>query len=350
MKTTRQLLCSLTALLLLVANPAAAQKVASTSMQYLSVIPGARAAAMGNAYAALAHGAEGVFWNAAGVALTEGQEFSTTYIQWLFDTRQYALGYAISLHDYGSIGLQLQYNDYGSFEEAKVGAGSTLYPGQEYPYLTGRTFRPYSYVAGLSYASRLTDRFSTGITVKYSHESLYDQTQVPVRDQADSSSQSNANTFGNVVLFDVGIHYNTGFHSVQVGASVQNFGPSIQYGTDKNPAPMLFRVGVAANVMGANSLFINSENSRLAVAFDVFQSNDYDQQQHVGVEYEFVNTFALRAGYKFNYDIEGLTLGGGIKQDLQSLRFSFDYSYGAIGAGVGEFGNVHRISFGVGIP
>ncbi len=348
MKTITHIFCFVIAALLLVALPASAQKVGSTSMQYLSVIPSARAAAMGNAYAALAHGADGVFWNPAGMALTQGQEFSTTYIRWIFDARQYALAYALSLGDLGSLGVQLQYVDYGSFDEAIVGSGGNdIFPGQEYPYLTGRTFKPYSYVAGLSYATQLTERFATGITVKYTHESLFDQAEVFVRE--DTVRQSNMNTFGKTLLFDIGIHYSTGFHTIQIGASVQNFGPDIQYARDKSAVPMLFRVGMAADLLGTNGLLIEDSNNRLGVAFDIFQSNDYDQQQHVGIEYEFANTVALRAGYKFNYDIEGFTCGVGVKQQLGSLAISIDYSYGAMGSTVGAFGNVHRIGVGVGI-
>jgi len=346
MKKADQIFFLSITVLLLSASPAIAQKVGSTSMQYLSVIPGARAASMGNAYVAIAHGVDGLFWNPAGVALTEGQEFSTAYINWIFDTRQYALGYAVSLGIVGSVGLQLHYIDYGSFEEAILprGDASDYYPQQEYPYLTGRIFKPYSYIAGLTYAKELTDRFSTGISIKYSHESLYDKAQVYV-----DSANGSVNTYGDVILFDIGVHYNTGFHTIQIGAAVQNFGSDVRYAVDNYAVPMLFRVGLAADLIGPNSLLLEDQSSRLGVAFDIFQSSDYNQQQHIGVEYEYAESIAFRAGYKLNYDNEGLTLGGGIKQKLGSLKFSIDYSYGAMGTNVGAFGNVHRISLGVGI-
>jgi len=323
-----------------------AQKVGSTSMQFLSVIPSARAAGMGNAYVAIVHGVEGVFWNPAGVALTEGHEFSMTYNNWLFDTYQYALAYSTLLGDIGSIGFQFQYNDYGSFEEAIVG-GSNIFPGQEYPYLTGRVFKPYSYVVGLSYAKKLSDRFSTGLSIKYGHESLYDKKSLSITDV--DGSILDAKTSANVIIFDFGIHYNTGFKSIQMGASVQNFGPDIKYAKDKSSVPMLFHVGIAADFIGPNSLFVEEQNNRLGLAFDIFQTNDYDQQQHIGIEYEFNNIVTFRAGYKFNYDLEGLTFGFGIKQKLGLLKILLDYSYGVLDAEVGSFGNIHRISIGVGI-
>src|SRR3989304_8947416 len=64
-------------------RPAFAQKVGSTSMQFLKVLPCARATALGEAYSVWASGAEAVFWNPSGLALIDGQEISTTYIDWL---------------------------------------------------------------------------------------------------------------------------------------------------------------------------------------------------------------------------------------------------------------------------
>jgi len=43
--------------------------------------------------------------------------------------------------------------------------------------------------------------------------------------------------------------------------------------------------------------------------FDLFLTNDADQQEHIGLEYEFANMFAVRAGYKINYTTEGITFG-----------------------------------------
>ena len=68
-----------------------AQKVGSTAMQFLKVMPCARATAVGEAYTVWATGAEAVFWNPAGLAKMDNMELSTTYINWLFDSQQGAL-------------------------------------------------------------------------------------------------------------------------------------------------------------------------------------------------------------------------------------------------------------------
>lgn len=316
-----------------------AQKVGTTSMQFLKVMPSARATALGDAYSVWASGSDAVFWNPSGVALVENQEFSSTYIDWIFDARQGAVSYAKSLGDLGAIGLQIQYVDYGVFEETSLLA--EYMQDENHPGITGRTFHPFAYLAGLTYAKSLTERFSTGITVKYVHESLFNGDMVTA--MVRKGVYESVKTWGSGLLFDFGVRYNTGFRSIQLGASVQSFGGSITYAKESSLAPLLFRLGTAADIIGIDPLLLPDENNRLSVAFDLFQPNDYDQQQHAGIEYEYAGTFALRAGYKFNYDTEGLTLGAGIKHTLGSVQISLDYSYGSVGD---YLGHIQRISLG----
>ncbi|MGA2624802.1 MAG: PorV/PorQ family protein [Bacteroidota bacterium] len=324
-------------------SPAPAQKVGSTSMQFLEVMPCARATAMGDAYSVLASGAEAVFWNPGGLALAEHQELSTTYIKWIFDTQQGALSYAVPLGGFGVVGLQLQYVDFGEFEETRADAPYIEDPNQ--PGMTGRTFRPFSYLVGLTYARSLTDRFSTGISVKYAHESLFNGQFVSA--QISQGVWQDVKTWADAYLFDFGVRYNTGYRTVQIAASVQNFGGDVTYAEESNPVPLLFRFGIAADLVGTNALLLSQENNRVTMAFDLFQPNDYTQQEHLGVEYEYMGSFALRAGYKFNYDYEGLTYGVGVRQTFGSVKLSVDYSYGSLGT---YLGNGQRISLGAGLP
>jgi len=315
------------------------QKVGTTSMQFLKVMPCARATALGDAYSVLASGAEAAFWNPSGVAQVQGQELSTTYIMWMMDTKLGALSYAKSLNDYGAFGLSFQYVDYGQMEEAIWSRPYTK--NDPYPGLTGRTFSPYAFVAGLSYAINLTDKFSTGLTVKYARESLFDGSSVEA--MTSQGVYEKVNTWGDGILFDFGMRYNTGYKSIQLAIAIQNFGADIKYAKESSPVPLQFRWGVAADLIGKDALFVNNNDHRISFAFDLFQPNDYAQQEHIGLEYEFAGVFALRCGYKFNYDSEGFTAGCGIKQALGPVKFSFDYSYGSVDYYLGD---VHRISLG----
>ena len=336
MKRTQLIIASLLAASLM-SVPALAQKVGTTSMQFLKVMPCARGTAMGDAYSAIATGAEAVFWNPAGVGLVQRSEFSSTYIGWIFDTQLGSFSYAMPAGDWGAFGFQLQYVDYGTFEEAIATGGPT-------PGFTGRKFHPFAYLVGISYAKSMTDRFSTGISVKIAHESLYDKSTVSVASA--QGGTEDVNTFSTGVLFDFGLRYYTGFRTVTIAASIQNFGPSLHYAKESNPAPLLFRLGIAADLVGMNSLFMADENNKVKAEFDLFQPNDYTQQMHAGLEYEYAGTFALRVGYKFNYDVEGLTFGGGVRKELGGTLISLDYGYGTLGT---YLGTSHRISLGVGL-
>lgn len=326
----------------LAAAPAGAQKVGSTSMQFLHVMPSARGSALGDAYSVLALGADALFWNPAGLAAVSRPEFASTYINWIFDAQQGALGFALPLDDIGAVGAQIQYVDFGEFEESTNQAPYIKNP--EAPGLTGRTFRPFSAVVGVSYARALTDRFSTGVTVKFAHESLYDGGRVLA--QVRQGVMEEVKTWASGLLFDFGVRYETGFRSIAVGASVQNFGSDMEYARESNPVPLFFRFGIAGNILGPDALLVPDPDSRLTVAFDLFQPNDYTQQGHLGLEYEHAGVVALRGGYKFNYDEESFTLGGGLRHELGSVRLSLDYSYGSLGA---YLGSVQRISLGAGL-
>ena len=312
-------------------------------MQFLKVLPSARAAAVGEAYSAWASGAEAIFWNPAGLALLENQEISLTYTDWLFDSQQGALSYAIAVRNLGAFGVQVQYVDFGVFEESTNERPFISNPNQ--PGLTGRTFRPYSYLVGAAWGRHLTDRFSLGLGVKYAFESLFDSGTV--------STQIRQGVFGDVstrasgLLFDFGMRYETGFRSIQIASSVQNFGGDVRYAVESYPVPLLFRVGIAADLVGSNGLLVaGSEGNAVRAAFDIFHPNDYAQQIHLGLEYEFANVLALRGGYKLNYDTDGLTLGAGLQLNPGDFGLAVDYSFGSMGT---YLGNVQRFSLRVAI-
>ncbi len=341
---TQKALCLVALLALGICN-ALAQKVGSTSMQFLKVMPSARAAAVGEAYSVWASGAEALFWNPGGLASVARHEVSLTYVDWLFDTKQGAFAYALSLDNLGAIGLQVQYVDFGAFEETTNEFPYIIDPDR--PGMTGRTFRPFGYLIGATYGRYLTDRFSLGLSIKYAYESLFNDKrveQVMIR----PGTYADVNTWASGILFDFGMRYNTGFRSIQIASAVQNFGPNVRYATEAYPVPLLFRVGVAAHLFGPIGLLQGGyEKSRLSAAFDIFHPNDYAQQFHMGLEYEFMDILSLRGGYKFNYDSDGLTLGIGLKYKVGNMQVSMDYSYGSMGDYLED---VQRISLGVIVP
>lgn len=324
-----------------------AQKVGTSSLQFLKVMPTARATAMGDAYVSLASGADATFWNPAGLTNLKNHEMTSTLTMWLFDTKQVALAYGLPMGDWGTLGFQFQYVDFGSIEETRADAVDLVVPANGAPFfnagLTGRSFTPYSYLVGLSYARAFTDKFSAAVTAKYAMESLWSDQAITIVNSV-TGEVTSYKTYADVVLFDFGMLYKTGFRSVQIGVSAQNFGPQVKFADASHPAPLAFRLGVSANLLGEEALLLQDGMNRLTVAYDLFQPNDYRQQMHLGAEYAFSEMFVVRAGYKYDYDSEGLTFGGGLHIDLAGWPMRIDYSYGRMS----EFLNsVHRISLGV---
>ena len=119
---------------------------------------------------------------------------------------------------------------------------------------------------------------------------------------------------------------------------LRNFGPEVRYFDESYPLPQAFALGVSGYLFGPDNAFLGASGEHnVMVAYDLSQTRDHSQQQHIGVEYSMSKYLALRTGYKVNFDEEGLTFGFGL--NLSKIRV--DYSYNDFG----EFlGNVQRFT------
>jgi hypothetical protein len=136
---------------------------------------------------------------------------------------------------------------------------------------------------------------------------------------------------------------------------IQNFGPDMQFGgtyeelqrdqfTIKNksyiayPLPVCVRLGLAYDV-------ISNDSSNLSLAVDALHPNDGSERLNSGAEYVFKTgaaDFAIRAGYRANYDVGGLTAGAGVKLRMGENKLKLDYAY----TDMGLLEMAHRISLG----
>jgi len=296
------------------------EKVGVTSFQFLKVIPDARSNSLGCAYSSLSSGADGMYWNPAAMVLRQGISIDFSHVNYIFDTGHY--GGAIS-YNLGSIALGAMFMaaDYGDIKETTVSQLGFNADGTYNPGLTGVTISPGATVIGLGFSQMLTNKFNYGISMKYAVEDMI---------VADAS----------VLMWDLGIYYNTDFKSIKLAATMRNFGPQVEYFDYDYPLPQTLNVGISANLIGGESLLMTSNVHQLLMAFDLVQPRDFDQQYNVGLEYEFMEMVALRAGYKINYDTEGLTLGAGVK----FRQFGIDYSYNNYGEYLED---VHRFSISI---
>lgn len=321
-------------MLIITTSPALAlEKVGTTSFQFLKVMSDARATAMGDAYVAVSSSSDAVFWNPGALTKVEKFDFTFSQMDYFLDVVHYAFSGAYSLGSLGTIGVQGAYADIGEIGVTRV--ENLLVGEEEYiPGITGETIHPYAMVIGLSYAKKLTDKFSFGLTAKYIREDM---------DFNSSYMKNGKNVALSSIAFDLGLVYDTGFRSLQLAAAVRHFGPEVSYVNKGYPMPQTFDIGVAGYLMGPGENFgIQSEKQTLLFSADLIQPRDYDQQYHLGLEYGLYNMLFLRAGYKINYDVENFTAGFG----LNYSNYRIDYSF----ANFGEFlDSVHRFSIGINI-
>jgi opacity protein-like surface antigen len=324
--------------LLLCSSVAASQsltKTGTTAAPFLKIGVGSRAIGMGGAFTATANDISAMYWNPAGLAAINGNEATFNHVSWLADVRYDFAAAAISLVDFGTLGV---FVDILTMDEMDV---RTI----EMPEGTGERFTAGGMAIGLSYARNLTDQFSIGFNTKYIRENLW---------------HMSSTSFG----VDVGVLYKIAIlNEFRLGANIANFGPKmklegrdnlyvIQVGgpegnlvnsdiqLESYDLPLLFRVGVAADVL-------KEETARLTLALDAVHPNDNTSYLNTGMEFGWNEILFVRGGWKslFERDTEQRwTLGAGINYTmLQGVSLKVDYAY----QDFGRLASVHYFSVGL---
>ncbi len=208
---------------------------------------------------------------------------------------------------------------------------------------TGSYFSWEAYCIGLSYSRYVTDKLRIGGTVKYVREGAYYQ-----KAQA--------------IAIDIGSLLDTGVLGLKLGMCLSNFGGQMQLAgsglevtdydrfpnssgnietsaylkTEKYPLPLIFRMGLSTQLIGAEGQLMNSAKSTMTIAVDAYDPNDALLRSNLGIEYQWNNILSLRGGYRGisveddayqSYDTASYTFGGGIKYNFNFANVEFDYAY-----------------------
>lgn len=299
-------------------------KLAQTGFGFLSVSTDARATGMGEAVTTTGGITSSMFYNAAGIAdMNTFVQAGVSQMKWIADINYYtgSVLFAPFQGDYGVIGLDFTRVNYGEFKFTSVANNE-----QGFLDLNGYP-EPYAYSLKLVYGKKLSEEFSVGGRVKYAYQDL-GQSLVPVYSQVMRDSVLTTDTTYqikeydlDVLAFDFGTIYKTGYKSLAFGMSISNFSREIAYERENFQLPLTFRFGLSMNLMD----FVPSmaEHSAFILSIDAVHPRSYSEYLNIGGEYIFMNMFALRAGYVTKQDDYGLTLGFGVNK----FGFSFDYSY-----------------------
>jgi len=298
-------------------------KVGTTVASFLRIDVGSRAVGMGGAFTAVANDISAMYWNPGGVARITNAEAMFCNTRWIADVYFNYAAFAVNLRNLGVVGINATFLTMDEMVRTTISD-----PEGE----TGEMFNAGSYAFGLCYARNLTDRFSIGFNFKYINENIYH-----------SSAHG--------IALDIGTLFDTQFYGLKIGMSIANYGTKMQMGgrdmliqadvdpnvsgnnpninsnleTDKFDLPLMFRVGVAMDLLKG------AANSNFILSVDALHPNNDVEYMNVGGEYIFNNMFALRGGYKslFARDSEeGLSFGAGLSYKFfGKTTIKIDYAY-----------------------
>jgi hypothetical protein len=329
----RRSLASVLMLLLCGVLHAQNPNLGTSGAQFLKIPVGCRAAALGGAFTSFGNDATVLFWNPAGVVGVKGSALSVSHEEWWAGSRLNHAAFAQSFGEVGTFGFS-----FTSMTMDKIAVTTEDDPEGS----SGLTFDAGDLMLGISYARMLTEDFSVGITGKYVHQRIWNETA------------------GGLAV-DVGTQYHIGFRDLRIGMSVTNFGgdltfegsdlvvdydPNSAISTERllpaqiqaegYPLPLRFQVGLSMSPY-------MSEDFSVLLAADVIHPNDNDELVCTGIEATILQCFVVRGGYRFGDDTARWSAGIGASVPAGSLRVGFDYAF----VSYNLLPSVHRFGLGL---
>jgi hypothetical protein len=298
--------------------------VATTAGSFLEIGAGARAIAMGSAFVAVSDDVSALYWNPAGIVEMDRPTTHVYHSPWLVETNYYHGGAVIPMGYYGSLGLSY----------SGVTMDEMMVRTVENPEGTGEKFSVSNVALGISYAKRLTDRFSFGIKAKMIQEKIW---------------QMHAKG----ISIDIGSIFVTS-SGLKIGMSVSNFGGKLQmegtntlvdfdldetiYGNNdridahldagKWPLPIFFRFGLAKE-------YSVLPGQKILLALDGIHPNNNVEYVNAGMEYNLNDILFVRIGQSHIFMNEadsgdkaeqGLSFGVGLNYQIpRGPKIRVDY-------------------------
>lgn len=299
---------------ILSAVPLWAKGPGTTSANFLKITLGARAAALGGAYAALADDVNAIGHNPAGLARLQTQEAGFTYNRHFEGVNQGWLAWGLPLK-WGTIGAGLNYLSVDAFNAYDVNdqpAGSVSAS---------------DLALSLPYANSLTvgaaAKLSLGANLKYIAETLNDQ-------------KAGAFAFdGGAILEPQGVA------GLSLAMAFENLGGKMTFVNESFPLPFNVKLGAGYQMEVAQN-----PNHALAFSLEGHKPNDNDFFVLGGAEYRFWRVGVVRLGYR-SLDAAGSGLAFGLGYQLNPgggagafSGLSVDYAF----VDAGDLSSTHRVS------
>lgn len=182
---------------------------------------------------------------------------------------------------------------------------------------TGEYFYANNLAVGATYAKKLSDMFSMGITLKYINERLADYKN-------------------HTAAADLGFLYKTDFKDLKFAVAVQNFGGNsslkgdflpVTFNRDKNNIPLGEYTVPTIFKMGLSIVPYKKDNHAILASVELDHPNDNAENYRIGAEYQFKELLTVRAGYQFN--VAGMklpTFGFGLRARTGAHYINISYA------------------------
>ena len=278
-------------------NPEGRSKIKPSTFNFLKTTTHARIAGMGDAFTAVSNGMDGIVWNPAGLTKVDRFGYSFGYTQWLVDSRFVTGALAYNTRRWGVIGVS-----FVNFSLPDMVETTTQQPDG-----TGNMVDSGDLAVGVVYAYQLTDKLSAAASLRFVQSALGPETL-------------------SAVSVNVSSLMYTGFRSLRIGMNMKNLGGEQEIVSEKSEMPLVFHTGIAMEVFGNLG-----DPVSLTGSFEGAFFTDREQRWNLGGELWIQNLVALRAGYKFKYDAETWSVGGGLKGMFGGRSIALDVSYSNFG-------------------
>jgi hypothetical protein len=295
----------------------------TAALTFLKISAGARGAALAGAYSATCTDVFALYHNPAGLAWNEKNSAAFSYRFWVTDLNHSFVGVTRHIDENNVLGISM----------ITLTTTPMQVTDEYHPTGSGQTIEYADFAIGLSYAVKLTEYFSCGLTLKYAQENIGD-----LRMRAG--------------LIDLGTMYQTDFYGTRFAINMANFGDRVKPGgtykyktisgqiIDKGyqsfSPPTVFKVSVAFDP-------ISTGQNSLTWVTQLNHPTDNSENIAMGLEYSLNKKVFLRGGYLLNSKVENFSLGGGFKVDLKIAEGTIDYGY----TGMKDLGGSSTFSVGL---
>jgi len=255
------------------------QRAGLSSLSFLKNDMSPRSMALSGSSVALPGDGFSLYNNPAGAAEAKSLTFATSNLLVGAGINQTLLSSIIPTGEHSNIGISINSLSPGSMEVRT----------EFQPEGTGQKFFASNVATGLSFSKELSDQFSLGITMKYIYEKLAQYTN-------------------HTATADLGFLYSTDFKDLKFAVLIQNFGGNsslngdfLEVNFNRNAVVELENYTVPTVFkMGMSLVPWTQDKHSLLVSWQLDHPNDNAENIRLGAEYNYLDLFYVRAGYKVN--------------------------------------------------